>query len=303
MAQELFTGTWSGTYTFGPMSAVLQQTGSVVSGQITDAAGCLWGVSGSGSGSQLSLPSWALLSNPAPSVCIGATVTMSGTLASSHTTITGTGTTVLARRVHIPWTFTLTLTTPTSCRVAVPSWKQIAPAEWHDDDYDHIPYKMSRKGCGITSLAMVAHFAGYDTDPGRLNETFRDDVDYQNRQYGYAKDGSVMWPHIASVSGGKLSITNRLPFDLETIRQELCANHPVIVRVTRNGGPHYVVAKGFEDGEYLIEDPGTNAQDTKLSDYGNAGTGLHKVILASPDTEVLHTADASELRQFRVTRR
>src|SRR5688572_18788639 len=96
MAQELFTGTWSGTYTFGSISACIQHTGSVVSGQITDAAGCLWGVSSSGSGSQLSLPSWVLLSNPAPSVCIGATVIMSGTLASSHTTITGTGTTVLA---------------------------------------------------------------------------------------------------------------------------------------------------------------------------------------------------------------
>ena len=104
---ELFTGTWSGTYTYGSMSAVLQQSGSVVSGQITDAAGCLWQVSGSGSGSQLSLPSWALVSNPAPSICIGATATMSGTLASSHTTITGTGRTVFPGGSTVPWTFTL----------------------------------------------------------------------------------------------------------------------------------------------------------------------------------------------------
>jgi hypothetical protein len=105
-----FSGTWSGAYTFGSMSAVLKQTGSVVSGEITDAAGCQWLVSGSGSDSQLSLPSWTLLSNPAPPVCIGGTVTMSGTLASSHTAITGTGTTVLAGGSTHPWTFTLTRT-------------------------------------------------------------------------------------------------------------------------------------------------------------------------------------------------
>lgn len=109
VAQSLFTGTWTGTYTFGPMSAVLQQTGSAVSGQITDAAGCVWGVSGSGIGSQLSLPSFALQTNPAPAqVCIGAVVTMSGTLASSGTTITGNGTTILAGGSINPWTFSLT---------------------------------------------------------------------------------------------------------------------------------------------------------------------------------------------------
>ena len=110
-SRELFTGTWSGTYTYGSMSAVLQQTGSVVSGRITDTAGCLWQVSGSGSGSQLSLPSWALLSNPAPSICIGATATMSGTLASSRTTITqGLERLFSQSGPAVPWTFTLTLT-------------------------------------------------------------------------------------------------------------------------------------------------------------------------------------------------
>jgi hypothetical protein len=109
VAQQPFTGTWTGTYTFGRMSAVLQQTGGAVTGQITDAAGCVWGVSGSGSGAQLSLPSWTLRP-PAPPLCIGGTVTMSGTLANSLTTITGSGTTVLASGATHPWTFTLTRT-------------------------------------------------------------------------------------------------------------------------------------------------------------------------------------------------
>jgi hypothetical protein len=58
MAQEpaLFTGAWRGTCTFGSMEAVLRQTGSVVRGEITNAAGCVWRVSGSGFGSRLELP-------------------------------------------------------------------------------------------------------------------------------------------------------------------------------------------------------------------------------------------------------
>jgi hypothetical protein len=132
-AQELFTGTWSGTYTFGNMSAVLQQNGSGVTGEITDAAGCLWDVSGS-AGLQLSLPTWVLLSHPAPPICLGGTVTMmTGTLSSSQTTITGTGETVLTDKSTHPWTFTLTRTGTAVTRIdsieltqAIQEWQPLA---------------------------------------------------------------------------------------------------------------------------------------------------------------------------------
>jgi hypothetical protein len=102
-----FTGTWVGTYSFGPMTAVLQQTDASVQGQITDAASCVWGVSGSVSGSSISLPSWTLLV-PAAGVCIGATVTLQGTLDASGMSITGQGSTTLSGGGPIGWSFSWT---------------------------------------------------------------------------------------------------------------------------------------------------------------------------------------------------
>lgn len=97
-----FTGNWAGSYSFGPMSAVLEQTGTSVQGQITDAAGCVWSVTGTASGDNLALPSWTLLV-PVAQICVGASVTLQGTLDASGTTISGQGVTIVGS--VFPWTF------------------------------------------------------------------------------------------------------------------------------------------------------------------------------------------------------
>jgi hypothetical protein len=89
-----FTGSWSGMYSFGNMSATLTQSGSGVSGTVTDSTGCTYTVSGTASGSTLSLPTW--------SVCPG-TVTLTGTASADWDTISGSGNTN-----GIPWTFSWT---------------------------------------------------------------------------------------------------------------------------------------------------------------------------------------------------
>jgi len=106
-----FAGTWSGTYDFGPMSGVLQQNGSSVTGTITDALGCVWGVSGTVSGNSLPLPNWVLQSGTG--VCVGGSVSMSGSLDASGNTWSGTGSSTLAGGGGpIPWTFSLVRLSP-----------------------------------------------------------------------------------------------------------------------------------------------------------------------------------------------
>jgi hypothetical protein len=105
-----FTGAWSGTYSFGPMSGVLQQNGSSVTGTITDAAGCIWGVSGAASANSLSLPNWVL--QVGDGVCVGASVSMSGSLDASGNTWSGSGSTALAGGGPVPWTFSLSRVSP-----------------------------------------------------------------------------------------------------------------------------------------------------------------------------------------------
>ena len=106
-----FTGAWSGTYSFGPMSGVLQQNGSSVTGTITDALGCIWGVSGAASANSLSLPNWVL--QLGDGVCVGGSASMSGSLDASGNTWSGTGSSTLAGGGGpIPWTFSLVRLSP-----------------------------------------------------------------------------------------------------------------------------------------------------------------------------------------------
>jgi hypothetical protein len=105
-----FTGAWIGTYTFGPMSAHLLQTDGTVTGTITDAANCVWSVSGTVVGTSLSLPAWQLVSGGSP--CPGATVTMSGSLDAAATTFTGSGVTTIPSAGVFPWNVTLTKVGP-----------------------------------------------------------------------------------------------------------------------------------------------------------------------------------------------
>jgi hypothetical protein len=105
-----FTGAWSGTYTFGSMSGVLQQNGSSVTGTITDVLGCIWAVNGAASANSLSLPNWVLQSGDG--ICVGGSVSMSGSLDASGNTWSGTGSSTLAGGGPIPWTFSLSRVSP-----------------------------------------------------------------------------------------------------------------------------------------------------------------------------------------------
>ena len=105
-----FAGAWSGTYDFGPMSAVLQQNGSAVTGTITDAAACIWGVTGTASGISLPLPNWVLQSGAG--VCVGGSASMTGSLDASGNTWSGTGLTTLAGGAQFPWSFALSRVSP-----------------------------------------------------------------------------------------------------------------------------------------------------------------------------------------------
>jgi hypothetical protein len=57
---------------------------------------------------------------------------------------------------------------PSEVLLDVPFFSQKDPA-WSDDYLGDSRYKIGNSGCALTSLAMVAAYAGADTDPGRLN--------------------------------------------------------------------------------------------------------------------------------------
>ena len=107
-----FTGAWSGTYTYGAVSAVLQQNGSTVTGTLNDAASCSWVVSGTASGNSLSITNWVLQSGNGVACFIESAI-MSGSLDASGNTWSGTGsTTYPGAGGPVPWSFSVSRVSP-----------------------------------------------------------------------------------------------------------------------------------------------------------------------------------------------
>jgi peptidoglycan hydrolase CwlO-like protein len=102
---------------------------------------------------------------------------------------------------------------------------------------------MREVGCLVTSMAMMASHAGKNLKPGDIaasTEPFFGNTAYMNQ-------GS--W----TVNGVTMTRT-RVGSDTSAIDTELAAGHPVVVGIY-SGPDHFLVIKGKDGGDYIMNDP------------------------------------------------
>lgn len=180
----------------------------------------------------------------------------------------------------------------------VPLLKQTDPL-WKDEIYDSAnvwspgnPF-ISRWGCAITSAAMVLNYNninklpdGTDLNPKSLNSYLKSVPD------GYVRNGATNWIRVANIA--KLAKFQNPNFQYDALEylwhnndnsildQDLANNIPDILQVTMpNNGMHFVVAKGNDNGEIQINDPGFN--NNTLASYGNTYVSSRRYIPANSD--------------------
>jgi hypothetical protein len=153
---------------------------------------------------------------------------------------------------------------PSEVLLDVPFFSQKDPA-WYDDYLDGSPFKIGNSGCALTSLAMVADYYGYDTDPGRLNTGL-------TAAGGIDTDGIISdWSKVAQASGQKVKWMSSVPASWDTIDQELDDGYPVICSVTRPGWLrylHYIVFIGKIGNSYYFLDPLDEQENTREWPFG-----------------------------------
>lgn len=157
----------------------------------------------------------------------------------------------------------------------VPNWKQYKddtdPANtWYKEDYDHTTKKISALGCLLTAAAQIVKKYGYDTDPGRLNETLKSTV-------GGFSGKNVDLKVLAKVITAQGIVVKYDPVigtdaEIQSILDESLNNgNPVILElysVSAIGGSHFVVATKKCGKTIYINDPGNNnARVTTLEHY------------------------------------
>ena len=175
---------------------------------------------------------------------------------------------------------------------------------WSGYQYDHsntwTTYRnatIADSGCAMTSTAMVLHYYGINTlpngtllDPGSLNEWLIDNN-------GYHRNGSLIWNAISDLSSAEKYPTikqynpdyeyNGLEHDNdwtgsdERIITDLENDQPVILRVNNN--KHFVLATGFENDSFLINDPLYPTPKKLSDDYNDDYQSIRRYIPSNTD--------------------
>jgi hypothetical protein len=139
-----------------------------------------------------------------------------------------------------------------------------------DSTRDTVYFKIKRKGCALTSMAMVLQAAGISTDPGMLNSWMT--------TKGKFSSGAVDWKAVNQynaivefdTSFGK-GLSSGIAIQLSDLDRHLSACKPIIIQV-RNPSTnrnHWVVVSGkTSSGDYAVVDPAGNGIRVLLSQLG-----------------------------------
>jgi hypothetical protein len=172
-------------------------------------------------------------------------------------------------------------------------------ANWAGLDYDKyvdsvetnkqgktVYYKIARKGCALTCMAMVAKAGGANLDPGRLAE-------YMNNpsHYGYGKDYGVKWGIVNVLQGvsqkfqfpisqgsglkydqkPNVDLSKSTTVELSSLDQYLTGGALIIAQVYNptTRGNHWVLVTEKQGSKYTIIDPGCYEGRDDLQSYSN----------------------------------
>jgi hypothetical protein len=181
---------------------------------------------------------------------------ISGDTATLSTGITGPADNPVAALSTSSLTAELLSNQPSEVLLDVQFFSQKDPA-WSGDYLGDSRFKIENSGCALTSLAMVADYFGYDTDPGRLNTSL-------TSAGGIDTEGVISdWSKVAEASNQKVKWIASVPASWDRIDQELNQGYPVISSVTRPGRLgylHYIVFMGRVGNKYYFLDPLNEAE-------------------------------------------
>lgn len=142
--------------------------------------------------------------------------------------------------------------------------------QW-DQDWGYAPYgkgNLGLDGCGPTCLSMVAIGLTGDLSLNpKVVAAFSEESGYLDKT-----NDITLWT-LMSEGAGKLGLRSKeIPLDENIISRELSQGHPIICSVgpgdfTTTG--HFIVIHGYEDGNFLVNDPNSKSRSQEKWSYEN----------------------------------
>ena len=145
-------------------------------------------------------------------------------------------------------------------------------SKWADDVVGGSGEKLRSVGCTICCISMALAYHGLDFPPGVLNRGLKENG-------GYTARGWVKWDSIRTLTSDSVRIRIPKVVSHDTIVMALRHGSPVIVEVLlKIGIPHWVLAVGWKDGQYLVLDPMSDGVGAEpLSKFGSDILGMRIV--------------------------
>lgn len=143
-----------------------------------------------------------------------------------------------------------------------PLYSQCDP-QWGNDPLGTSSKTICQAGCLMSSAAMALSGTGHSYNPKTLNVWLKNNG-------GYASGNLFVWASI-----NKLGLTFKGFVANSQIKSNLDAGNVVICNV--HNGAHWVLAKGYNGDNIMVNDPGYSTTSYPLSGIVNNNNGVYSV--------------------------
>lgn len=123
-------------------------------------------------------------------------------------------------------------------------------------------YTIKSSGCLMTNSTAVLTYYYVSTDPSTVNA-------WLSSHHYYRTDGTISsWKWVADYTANKVSASQVTTSDKNVAITEILSGRPCIIKVATGASEHWLLARGYENGKFTINDP----LDTsfQLKQYGGS---------------------------------
>ena len=146
--------------------------------------------------------------------------------------------------------------------IKIPSFYNQRDKRWASEKLGNTNETVGKVGCLVSSVCMNFSYYNKEITPKEMNSKLREIE-------GYTSRGWLIWGKLTDISEDKLSVS--FPkLSHENIDKYLLEKKPVLAKVyIHKVIPHWVLIVGKKGNEYLMLDPLTQGELSKISSYGD----------------------------------
>lgn len=145
-------------------------------------------------------------------------------------------------------------------------------------------YSICNWGCALACMSMLLKSNGTDADPLKVNS-------FMNSHNYWSGGCDMDWIKVCWYTGSSMSWNSSPAYSLSTVKNQIDANNPVVVKVLLSGNQdHFIVVKGYNnngttESDFIVLDP-LETNERTLNLYNKQSLRLFNNVMQSSNVTV-----------------